>query len=170
MASIIKVDQIQTAAGGTPTAADLGINTTGNVLQVVQGEYSAEQDTGSTSFVSTGLTATITPSSTSSKILILVSLAGSGAYAVGSGDATAIYSIYDGTSHITNVAHRVNDYGGSGVFSMSNHAINYLHSPATTNAKTYTVYHKLGGGDSSRVFNDSGGKSKGTITLIEIAG
>lgn len=38
MASIIKVDQIQTAAGGTPTAADLGINTTGNVLQVVRGE------------------------------------------------------------------------------------------------------------------------------------
>jgi len=26
MASIIKVDTIQTAAGGTPTAADLGLN------------------------------------------------------------------------------------------------------------------------------------------------
>lgn len=36
MASILKVDQIQTAAGGTPTAADLGLNTTGTVLQVVQ--------------------------------------------------------------------------------------------------------------------------------------
>jgi len=33
MTSIIKVDQIQTAAGSTPTAADLGINTTGTVLK-----------------------------------------------------------------------------------------------------------------------------------------
>ena len=35
MTSIIKVDQIQTAAGSTPTAADLGINTTGSVIQTV---------------------------------------------------------------------------------------------------------------------------------------
>ena len=34
MSSIIKVDQIQLANGSTPTAADLGINTTGSVLQV----------------------------------------------------------------------------------------------------------------------------------------
>jgi hypothetical protein len=34
MTSIIKVDQIQTAAGATPTAGDLGINTTGTVLKV----------------------------------------------------------------------------------------------------------------------------------------
>jgi hypothetical protein len=33
MTSIIKVDQIQTAAGAAPTAADLGINVTGNVLK-----------------------------------------------------------------------------------------------------------------------------------------
>ena len=34
MTSIIKVDQIQTAAGATPTAGGLGINTTGTVLKV----------------------------------------------------------------------------------------------------------------------------------------
>lgn len=33
MTSILKVDQIQTAAGGVPTAADLGINTSGTVLK-----------------------------------------------------------------------------------------------------------------------------------------
>jgi len=32
MSSIIKVDTIQTAAGGTPTAADLGLNTTGTIV------------------------------------------------------------------------------------------------------------------------------------------
>ena len=34
MTSIIKVDQIQNAAGGVPTAGDLGLNTTGTVLKV----------------------------------------------------------------------------------------------------------------------------------------
>ena len=34
MSSIIKVDTIQTAAGGTPTAADLGIDREGEIIQV----------------------------------------------------------------------------------------------------------------------------------------
>ena len=34
MSSILKVDTIQTTAGAVPTASDLGINTTGTVLQV----------------------------------------------------------------------------------------------------------------------------------------
>ena len=38
MSSIIKVDQIQLSDGSTPTAGDLGLNTTGSVLQVVRGE------------------------------------------------------------------------------------------------------------------------------------
>lgn len=33
MTSILKVDTLQTAAGGVPTVGDLGINTTGSVLQ-----------------------------------------------------------------------------------------------------------------------------------------
>ena len=37
MTSIIKVDQIQTAAGNVPTAGDLGINTTGTVLEHLEG-------------------------------------------------------------------------------------------------------------------------------------
>ena len=70
MASILKVDQIQTAAGGTPTAADLGINTSGNVLQVVTATSESAGATTSTSFVSY-MSANITPSSTSSKILLI---------------------------------------------------------------------------------------------------
>ena len=36
MSSILKVDTIQTAAGGTPTAADLGLNVSGSVLQLTE--------------------------------------------------------------------------------------------------------------------------------------
>ena len=71
MTSIIKVDQIQNAAGGTPTAADLGLNVSGSVLQVVQGIKTDTSATSGMSFVTlSGLSASITPTSTSSKILV----------------------------------------------------------------------------------------------------
>ena len=45
----------------------------GTVLQVVNATYSTQVDTTSGSYVDTGLTASITPSSSTSKILVLVS-------------------------------------------------------------------------------------------------
>ena len=72
MSSIIKVDQIQTAAGGVPTAADLGLNVSGTVLQVVHARYDTQVSISGTAWTSTGLTATITPTSTTSQILIMV--------------------------------------------------------------------------------------------------
>ena len=45
----------------------------GHILQVVSADYVTEGNSTSTSFVSIGLTATITPSTTSSKIIILAS-------------------------------------------------------------------------------------------------
>ena len=47
--------------------------TAGTVLQVVQGTTSTEVSSSSSTFADTGLSASITPSSASSKILILVS-------------------------------------------------------------------------------------------------
>ena len=46
--------------------------TTGRVLQIVQGTDTAETDTSSTSFVATGLSVNITPSSSSNKVLVIV--------------------------------------------------------------------------------------------------
>ena len=162
--SKIYVDEIAGIASPSTVAIP------GHVIQVVQGEYATESDTTSSSFVSTGLTATITPSSASSKILIVVALASSGAYVNGSAGAAAIYRIWDGTSTLIQTADRYNDYGNSGGFSFSNQPINYLHSPSTTSAITYRVDHRLVSGDASRVFNDVASGSKGTITLMEIAG
>lgn len=79
MSSILKVDTIQTAAGGTPTAADLGLNVSGSVLQVVNatktGTQSASLTSGAEADIS-GLSASITPTSTSSKILIMCHVVG----------------------------------------------------------------------------------------------
>lgn len=72
MTSIIKVDTLQTAAGGVPTAADLGINTTGTVLQAVRNgsRYASHVGTTSTSFVASGIYVDITPKKIGSTILV----------------------------------------------------------------------------------------------------
>tara|TARA_R110000751_G_scaffold37153_3_gene90284 strand:+ start:1649 stop:2197 length:549 start_codon:yes stop_codon:yes gene_type:complete len=76
MTSILKVDNIQKANGSTPTAGDLGINTTSTILQVKQ----VISNTASSAFNSRtftdipGMTIAITPISTSSNILISTSL------------------------------------------------------------------------------------------------
>jgi len=82
MTSIIKVDTLQKANGGTPTAADLGINTTGTVLQVqsttLTGRYSisSHSDTGVGTDI--GLNVIITPKSSSSQFLITVNVGAAG--------------------------------------------------------------------------------------------
>ena len=75
MTSIIKVDTLQKANGGTPTAADLGINTTGNTLQVGNGVFTGEMSIGSSVYTNvTNLSVTLTPKSTNSKFILCPSL------------------------------------------------------------------------------------------------
>ena len=71
MSSILKVDQIQLSNGNTPTAGDLGLNTTGSVLQVIKNESTSQTTINSGSYV-TSVSANITPSATSSRVKISV--------------------------------------------------------------------------------------------------
>ena len=74
MTSILRVDSIQTAAGGSATASSLGIGGVGKLLQQVTTEISTETSLTTTSFADlTGFTASITPISSSSKIIIIAS-------------------------------------------------------------------------------------------------
>ena len=81
MTGILKVDTIQLSNGNTPTAGDLGLNTTGSVLQVVHrqssdvysGNVSGSQiQASSNSWVSGGTESelTITPKFANSYILL----------------------------------------------------------------------------------------------------
>jgi len=76
MSSIIKVDTIQTAAGGTPGLADLGITSTGSILQTKQSTGSLSRiAVSSTSWAEpdTSMRLVLTPSSTSNKFIIMLS-------------------------------------------------------------------------------------------------
>ena len=182
MASIIKVDTIQTAAGGTPTAADLGLNTTGSVLQVVQGDaYTAnatETTTTTGSWVGSSVTASITPSSTSSKIVVISNVNGGGTN--GSAYTAAIYALQrdiasGGYSEIyapTTTDGGGNVYGGATLYTYNGateHSagvnLNYVDSPSTTSLVTYRVaFRGLGGYGTAHI-------NKGSrLILMEIAG
>jgi len=71
MASIIKVDTIQTAAGGTPTAGGLGITVGGTILQTQRFAATTHNENSSSTYADSLLTVNITPTSTSSKILVM---------------------------------------------------------------------------------------------------
>jgi hypothetical protein len=137
---------------------------TGNVLQVVQGTYSTNVTTSSTSLVDTGLTATITPTSASSKILVLVYQAGLNN---GGNSSTGINTqlIRNGTS--------IYNFGKYSVYITSAVSLNggisggYLDSPATTSAVTYKTQFLRQDGSGSVQVQAFGDLS--TITLLEIA-
>lgn len=152
--------------GNAAIAAGAGIATTklgtGAVLQVVYATYSTAVTSTSTTWVDSGLTATITPTSSTSKILIIVSQNGCSK----SGDVELYLQLLRGSSSIL--------YFGTGFGSTNSTAKNnfgsagctYLDSPATTSATTYKT--QIGSfGSISGVQTNS---AISTITLLEVAG
>ena len=65
-----------TSAGVAVTGLSKASLPTGSVLQVVNATYSTYTTTSSSTFADTGLTATITPTSATSKILVLLNVNG----------------------------------------------------------------------------------------------
>lgn len=168
MTSILKVDQIQNTAGGVPTAGDLGLNVSGSLLQVVEGSTITQVEGSYSSATSLGLSASITPLSTSSKILILVNLTGCGSRDTG----TLWRGILrrDTTDLCT-----FNNYTGSQFNSGSETYVNgtYYDSPNTSSSVTYAMYGERMSGSNNcyAIHNNSANpRQRATITLMEIAG
>tara|TARA_R110000772_G_scaffold9250_1_gene30442 strand:- start:18208 stop:18738 length:531 start_codon:yes stop_codon:yes gene_type:complete len=141
------------ANSGTAT----GFGGGGKVLQVVTDMYNTETGTTSTSYVAvSGFAATITPSSTSSKILVLCSAS---SY-INAADHY-LGTIYRGATDLGTFGRIYSAAGGIGGFI----SFNYLDSPSTTSATTYTYYHKVGAGTGYVSVNNY----KSNLTLMEIA-
>jgi len=165
-----------TVAGTLTTAAQSIAKAslpTGSVLQVVSVLDNTPRSTTSNYPVSAGWSATITPTSSSSKILVLVDWQ---AYlSVGSGtnnNKIGVYGIYRGASQILNQRMGLAlPSSWTDIFVPVNMQI--LDSPATTSATTYTLYWGRFSGtfDNTLAMNDGGpgGQQTSQITLIEVA-
>jgi len=168
--SEIRVDAIKTRAGAVPTANDLGINVTGNILQVKSTSYGTQQTSTSSSYVAiTNSTLSITPSSTSSKILTIFSPSVR-VYENNSSDANMLIalSIDGGSNFLYESRLRLFDYGGSGSLIDIPISNTFLHGPATTSEITYTGHFKKLAGDQIEINPST--DSRTTLTLIEVAG
>jgi len=126
----------QTLVADSSTATGLKWATAGGggkVLQVVTATTSTAVSSSSTTLVDTGLTATITPSSATSKILVMFSQ-----YifkAVGNSQNGVIISLRrDATQIFTN---NYLLYTGTAMELSAGYGANYLDSPSTTSAVTY---------------------------------
>jgi len=138
---------------------------TGSVLQVVQGTLTGQTTYSSpTSFTQTSLTGTITPTSSSSKILVIMSYA---FYASTTGNNYQATIYKNNTTNISpnsGNAFPVAYVDGSTRVKVP-FTINYLDSPATTSSTSYTCWVRASGGNID--FGD--GVGAGTVTLMEIA-
>ena len=178
--SQIKVNSI-VPTGGLPAGAN------GGIIQVVQtyktDTFSASIGTGGETSDVTGLTATITPSSNSSKILVFLDLS-VGLDNSNSGNRVAV-TLYRGgskldastgdasgnTIRVTAQGATSNNEKSDGVNSC------FLDSPATTSAITYSIRLRHGRGATCNVFINRPGtmydynyghKSGSSITLMEV--
>ena len=140
----------------------------GSVLQVVQGTYATTVSSSTTTFIDTGLTATITPRSTSSKILVLINHNQNGK-SNGDGSNGISFRLFRGVTSIQNLT----DYLGytqsatAGYFSFSS---SYLDSPATTSATTYKTQFASSNNTASVSVQNQAANSPSFITLMEIQG
>jgi len=146
------------------TGADLPA---GSVLQVVQGTTSTSVSSSSTTYADTGLTATITPTSTNSKILVVVAQNG-GFKGNGNINNGIAAKLLRGATSISSFA----EYAGWSYTTTYNYmetiGTTYLDSPATTSATAYkTQFRNMVAAGEVTLQRQS---MTSTITLMEIAG
>jgi hypothetical protein len=135
------------------------------VKQVINATYAVSTSTTSTSFVTTGLTATITPTNSANKILILVTDSAQNSSSANG----AVYTLFRGTVSGTNLGNATEGFGnfaaGSGS-TIAPYSVIYLDSPSTTSATTYTFAMLARSGTTAYAQN---GSATASITLMEIA-
>jgi len=156
-----------TLNGTTPTWAAVGA-AAGQVIQVVSATDSTARSTSSDSFVtaSNTLSVSITPSSSSNKILLFAYL---GNMANGSGGGYVV-TIYRGATNVGNATY------GLRWRSDANELVNlhYYDSPATTSSITYQIYFKRASTNGSTVLNYDLSKAEAnslcSLTAMEVKG
>ena len=177
--SQLKVNSI-VPVGGLPSGAN------GGIIQTVQVVHTATVSTTGITYVDTGLSASITPSSSSNKILVLVcqgyfitrstdqarggfrllgDSGGSGMSVLEQGPNAGSGTEPNGLGHSTNL-------GGVVQFA-GRYNLHYLDSPSTTSSTTYkTQFANAQSSSSPTIFVNSGTGSgemgSGFMTLMEV--
>jgi hypothetical protein len=132
------------------------------ILQVVATTYATQLSSTSATFADAGLTATITPQATSSKILVIYS---HNTFATGATTGVSIRILRDAT-----VLRTTQDlsYGTAGGVSSYSTFLEF-DSPNTTSATTYKTQFARGTGAATAFVNTVNTGSTATMYLIEVS-
>ena len=139
-----------------------GVYIPGHVVQVVQSTATTSASTTGSSFVATNLSANITPSSSSSKIYIMVT----GRLGNTSASGGADLAVFRDSTNLGITSGRLaNQYFDRAGSNFNSAAFVYLDSPSTSSQITYEVRIRSGGSGSTASFDQAQ-----IIVLMEIAG
>ena len=149
----------------------------GSILQIVQASHTTVTSITSTTYADVGLTASITPVSTSNKVLVLaycscgvpdsdndgddffVSLVRAST-AIGGGNTVDGDAFFHGTSD-------------GGAYTLRMATFTYLDSPSAVSSTAYKIQQRNRNASKQTYFNRRGGDTSGAIsyiTLMEVAG
>ena len=164
MASIVSVEQLKgLASGSTPNTITIPTGQTlhapGHIIQVIEGpEFHTTIGVTATTYFDLGLSVTITPKSSTSKIFVMTNV-----HCYLNGTGFIALRVVRGSTEVVEAAR------AWGWQDNSSNMVNLtkLDSPNTTNATTYTVQVKAVGISNLPRVNDGGGPSR--ITVMEVA-
>jgi hypothetical protein len=162
--------QVLKKNSGTDMDFVWGTAPSGKLLQVVSASTTTSTTISTTSMADSGITATITPTSATSKILVIFSASVRSTRSANETKSQA--QLLRGATKIIDM-NTESFFGAqfSGATSadiigqMTNH---YLDSPATTSATTYKVQGSVNSTGGSQAINFQYNSSQSTITLMEI--
>ena len=172
MASQLRVDKIL-PVDGAPT------NGGGGIIQVVHSSATAEASqansgTTQTTLTDTGLSATITPKFSTSKVLVLVHQT----YQIDNGNDNTQFQINmllrDGSNNVLHGGTGFNALRWKEQYATSNiYSLNFLHSPNTTSAFTYKMtmnyYYMAAGSGTLKAQRDDQANTQSEMTLMEVS-
>ena len=140
------------------------IDKIGKVLQVVSANFTGGVTTTSATYVTTNITATITPSRTTSKVLIMANLP----VGTDTGAEVPAYTLFRGTVAGTNLmaSNGFTYLSSSASRLLALAACHFLDSPNTTSAQIYTIGFRRDLGSSTVNANFS--STTATIILMEV--
>ena len=176
--STLFVNNLNTASGSTitvPTGKQIvvtdegGMRVPGTIIQVVQGLQTTNASITSSTLSDTGISQTITPKSSSSKVLILVNAT----LGVSGTNGAEVYTqIVRGSTAIRLYQRTIVFHGNDGAtyHTGGHYSYCFLDSPSTTSATTYKLQGRTNSG-TLRVndYYSPSGSGASTITLMEIA-
>ena len=173
--ALSKIDAANFLTGTIPSGniatSSLAAAAVGDVLQVVNATYSTTAQSSSSTYADSGLTASITPSSSSNKVLVIATLNG-----IQTRDnrtwlnAKLLRGASDIVANFTQRAGYLQKYGGTASdyhMGCGGAVCCYLDSPSSTSSTTYKV--QIASNDNVASAEICAGSAPSQMTLMEIA-